>query len=76
MSNKEKSKTTSLRMENFKENKEVKKAEKPEIPNCEFCGKSIVGTKWNKEYHHINIAQKPEKRFFCSHQCKLKWIFD
>jgi len=46
------------------------------MPNCEFCGKTIVGTKWNKEYHHINICQKPVKRFFCSRQCKLKWIFE
>ncbi len=46
------------------------------MPDCEFCGKHIVGTKWNKQYHHINICQKPIKRFFCSRQCKLKWIFE
>ena len=60
-------------MEYFKEIKEI---EKPAIHNCEVCGKSIGGTKWNKEYHHINIAQKPIKRFFCSRQCKLRWIFE
>ena len=59
-------------MEDFKEIKEV---EKPAMRNCEFCGKNIVGTKWNKEHIHINIAQKPKKRFFCSRQCKLKWVF-
>ncbi len=46
------------------------------MPVCENCGKEIVSNKWNKEYHHINIAQKPEKRFFCSRQCKVKWIFN
>ena len=55
--------------------KEVKQEEKKIVPNCEFCGKSIVGSKWNKEYHHINICQEPIKRFFCSRQCKLKWVF-
>ena len=55
--------------------KEIKQEEKKIVPNCEFCGKSIVGSKWNKEYHHINICQEPIKRFFCSRQCKLKWVF-
>jgi len=45
------------------------------MPNCEFCGKSIVSNKWNKEHHHINICQQPKKRLFCSRQCKLKWVF-
>lgn len=56
--------------------KEIRQEEKIVIPICEFCGKSIVGNKWNKEYHHINICQKPIKRFFCSRQCKLKWVFE
>jgi hypothetical protein len=56
--------------------KEIKKEEKITVPNCEFCGKSIVGSKWNKEYHHINICQEPIKRFFCSRQCKLRWVFE
>lgn len=43
---------------------------------CENCGKEIVNNKWNKEYHHINITQKPVKHFFCSRQCKVKWIFN
>ena len=72
MNDKEKLDATSHLIENFKEIKEV---ENLIMPKCEFCGKSIVGTKWNKEYHHINITQKPEKRFFCSRQCKLKWVF-
>ncbi|MFX1575482.1 MAG: hypothetical protein ACFFB0_22325 [Promethearchaeota archaeon] len=55
--------------------KEIKQKEKKIVPNCEFCGKSIVGSNWNKEYHHINICQEPIKRFFCSRQCKLRWIF-
>jgi len=55
--------------------KEIKQEEKIKVPNCEFCGKSIVGSKWNKEYHHINICQEPIKRFFCSRQCKLRWVF-
>ncbi len=55
--------------------KEIKQEEKIIVPNCEFCGKKIVGSKWNKEYHHINICQEPIKRFFCSRQCKLRWIF-
>ena len=42
---------------------------------CENCGKEIVNNKWNKKYHHINIEQKPEKHFFCSRDCKVKWIF-
>ena len=55
--------------------KEIEDVKNLNMPKCEFCGKSTRGTKWNKEYHHINIAQKPEKRFFCSRQCKLNWIF-
>ena len=55
--------------------KEIKQIEKTIVPNCEFCGKKIVGNKWNKEYHHINICQEPIKRFFCSHQCKVSWVF-
>ena len=55
--------------------KEIKQIEKTIGPNCEFCGKKIVGNKWNKEYHHINICQEPIKRFFCSHQCKVSWVF-
>ena len=55
--------------------KEIKQIEKKIVPNCEFCGKTIVGNKWNKEYHHINICQEPIKRFFCSHECKLSWVF-
>jgi len=72
MGKKEELNASSYKMEKFKEIKEV---EKETIPNCEFCGKSIVGTKWNKKYHHINITQTPKKRFFCSRQCKIKWIF-
>ncbi|MFX1418149.1 MAG: hypothetical protein ACFE9N_04420 [Promethearchaeota archaeon] len=45
------------------------------MTNCEFCEKLIHGSKWNKEYLHINIAQQEKKRFFCSRQCKLDWIF-
>ncbi|MFX1322784.1 MAG: hypothetical protein ACFFAQ_14195 [Promethearchaeota archaeon] len=45
------------------------------MPYCENCGKNIVNNKWNKEYYHINISQEPVKRFFCSRQCKLRWIF-
>ncbi|MFX0139320.1 MAG: hypothetical protein ACFFDN_37110 [Candidatus Hodarchaeota archaeon] len=72
MSNKEELKAISLLIKNSKKISEV---ETPTMPNCEFCGKSIASTKWNKEYHHINIAQEQEKRFFCSRQCKLGWIF-
>ena len=72
MSNMEKSNALSDMLEGLKE---IKEEEKTELPNCEFCGKSISGTKWNKEYHHINICQIPVKRFFCSRQCKLKWVF-
>ncbi|MFX1569045.1 MAG: hypothetical protein ACFFCV_11840 [Promethearchaeota archaeon] len=73
MNNKEIVKVTSYLMQNLKN---VKEREKPVILRCEFCGKHIVGTKWNKQYHHINISQNPKKRLFCSHQCKLKWIFN
>jgi hypothetical protein len=55
--------------------KEIKQEENIIVPNCEFCGKNIVGSKWNKEYHHINICQEPIKRSFCSRQCKLRWVF-
>ncbi len=72
MSNMEKSNAISKIIEEFKEPEEV---EQKIIPTCEFCGKDIVGSKWNKEYHHINICQEPKKRFFCSRQCKLKWVF-
>jgi len=60
----------------IEELKDIRQEEKKVVPNCEFCGKSIVGSKWNKEYHHINICQEPIKRFFCSRQCKLKWVFN
>jgi hypothetical protein len=73
MSNKENLNVISHLMENFKEFKEL---EEPTIPHCEACGKSIRSTKWNKQYHHINISQEPKERFFCSRQCKLRWIFD
>ncbi len=46
------------------------------MPECEHCGKDIRITKWKKEHNHINICQQPEKRFFCSRQCKLKWVFN
>ncbi len=72
MSNKEDLNAQSHLVENFKETKEIKK---PTMPNCELCGKSTKGSKWNKEYHHINITQTPSKRFFCSRQCKIRWIF-
>ena len=72
MSNRDKLNAISQMIEGLKE---IKQEEKIIVPNCEFCGKSIVGSKWNKEYHHINICQEPIKRFFCSRQCKLKWVF-
>jgi len=49
--------------------------EKRIMTACENCRKEIVNNKWNKEYHHINIDQKPQKHFFCSRQCKVNWIF-
>jgi len=55
--------------------KVIKQEEKIIVPHCESCGKSIVGSKWNKQYHHINICQEPIKRLFCSRQCKLRWVF-
>ena len=56
--------------------KDIRQEEKIVVPTCEFCGKNIAGSKWNKKYHHINICQDPIKRFFCSRQCKLKWVFN
>jgi hypothetical protein len=56
-------------MENFKEIEEKK------IEVCAFCGESIGSTKWKKRHQLININQEPKKRYFCSQQCKLKWIF-
>ncbi|MFX1376320.1 MAG: hypothetical protein ACFFA0_10935 [Promethearchaeota archaeon] len=56
--------------------KDIKQEEELIIPTCEFCGKNIVGSKWNKQYHHINICQEPIKRLFCSRQCKLRWVFE
>ncbi len=55
--------------------KEIKQEEKIIVPKCEFCGKIIGGSKRYKKYHHINICQEPIKRFFCSRQCKLRWVF-
>ena len=54
---------------------EIRKNENPTIMVCEFCGKKIVRSTWNKKYYLINICQQPTKRFFCSSQCKLNWIF-
>ena len=54
--------------------KEIKQKEE-KLAKCESCGKIIKNNKWNKQHHHINICQDPTKRFFCSHQCKLNWIF-
>jgi hypothetical protein len=55
--------------------KETQKKEKSGIIKCEFCGKRIVRNTWNKKYRLINVCQQPPKRFFCSNQCKLRWIF-
>jgi hypothetical protein len=54
---------------------EIQENEKKIMTECEFCGKHIVRNTWNKKYRHINICQQPTKRFFCSHKCKLRWIF-
>jgi hypothetical protein len=69
-------------MEFFTENvrtreilKENHKEEKKKLLTCEFCGKKVVRGTWNKKYRLINVCQQPSKRFFCSNQCKLKWIF-
>ena len=78
MSNKEDLNSKSPQMEKFKMEKfkEIKEVEKPAVPICEFCRKKIKGTEWKKEYQHINIAQTPQKRLFCSRQCKIRWIFE
>lgn len=55
--------------------KEIQKKEKVLVMKCEFCGKRIVRNTWNKKYLLINVCQQPPKRYFCSGQCKLKWIF-
>jgi hypothetical protein len=55
--------------------KDVLKKEKTVMTECEYCGKHIVRNTWNKKYRLINICQEPPKRFFCSSECKLKWIF-
>jgi len=73
MGNKEELNVSSHLIKDFKK---IEKVQKPTMPNCEFCGKSTKGSKWNKEYHHINITQTPQKRFFCSRQCKIRWIFE
>ncbi|MCJ7649660.1 MAG: hypothetical protein MUP85_13680 [Candidatus Lokiarchaeota archaeon] len=57
------------------ESKLIIHQEKRITPKCEFCGNNIVGSKWNKLYDHINVCQEQPKRFFCSRQCKIKWIF-
>ncbi len=56
MSNMEKLDAMSQMIEGLKE---IKQKEEIVVPNCEFCGKNIVGSKWNKEYQHINICQEP-----------------
>lgn len=64
--------------ENIRTRKNLKKNQKPEkkvVSTCEFCGKKIVRGTWNKRYRLINVCQQPSKRFFCSNQCKLNWIF-
>jgi hypothetical protein len=58
--------------ENLKGNQ---KQEEKILLTCEFCGKKIVRGTWNKKYRLINVCQQPPKRFFCSDQCKLNWIF-
>jgi ssDNA-binding Zn-finger/Zn-ribbon topoisomerase 1 len=55
--------------------KKIQEKEKRVMTECEYCGKQIVRNTWNKKYRLINICQQPPKRFFCSHQCKLEWIF-
>jgi hypothetical protein len=65
-------------VENIQARENLKKRQKKENPltmECEFCGKNIVRNTWNKKYRLINICQQPTKRFFCSSQCKLNWIF-
>lgn len=61
----------------LKENlEEIERKEKKLMTECAFCGKHIVRNTWNKKYRLINICQQPPKRFFCSHKCKLRWIFE
>ena len=54
--------------------KAISHQEKASPPKCEFCGKRIVNSKWNKEYNYVNVCQEKSKRFFCSRQCKINWI--
>ena len=51
MSNMEKLNAISQMIEGLKK---TRHKEEIVVPHCESCGKRIKGTKWNKEYHHIN----------------------
>ncbi|MFW9929168.1 MAG: hypothetical protein ACFFD1_07240 [Candidatus Thorarchaeota archaeon] len=56
--------------------KKINNKEKLLVTKCEFCGKRVARNTWNKKYRLINVCQQPPKRYFCSSQCKLKWIFN
>ena len=40
---------------------------------CYNCGKDIPY--FNPKIRHVNIAQDPSVKLFCSKECRNKWIF-
>ena len=48
-----------------------------ELKYCEVCGnkRRIRKGKINNNFMHINIGQNPSHHYFCSKECKLKWIY-
>ena len=47
---------------------------------CYMCGGKIEGSIKNSTYkrkrRHINIMQKPQVKYFCSHDCLVEWCTD
>ena len=57
-----------------KKGKEVKTYRKGRKALCAHCGANVKRRIAN-ETTHINIGQKPSRRYFCSKKCKTEWIY-
>ena len=51
----------------------MRECEKFSKYTCEYCGKHI--RTYIPSCIHINIAQDKPKHYFCTQECKVKWVF-
>jgi len=43
---------------------------------CEFCKNKVRERKGDIVHQHINIQQDPIYHFFCSRECKMRWMYN